>query len=570
MANYTCGATLAVEVDGADPFPVIFPFYFGPTVTMTSSAAAWVVDSALDVSTNATVGATRNTFAAVSQAINVAFDSVVGRAWLADAALPVEAFSVPFPYTFPFVFDSTPVDMSYGQWFVVDQTATVAATGTLSRGQPLHASQPVTVGTTASMLQGFEHMADASLEVTALRFGPAVPTEITLPITGLSAPQGICVDEAGDTVYVADFGNNQVVEYTSGVQTTVPLTGTGSPVACVVDSSGALYLTNYFGGTVFKYANGVQTTLGFSGLSAPYGIAVDTAGAVYVANYNTSVVSKLAGGVQTTLPFTGLVNPIGLAVDSAGNVYVGDSGNARVVKLTPGGIQSTLPITGLVLPRGLTCTPSGDVYVGDGSTTKVLKYSNGVTTVLPFSGMGYPCGVGVDEFSNVYVIDYSNAVANELEIPPEGLVTTTRNAIVGAELPCAALPYRFGYTLPFTFWEPASVSWGTRINASLQAVLDATTAMIWDGSLVAQLHVTVATHAIVGFNQLINAALPVTAHIPVLVGHGQSFNVSQAVSVEVLGGVRHGMSIGTLLPITVITDVTTPDITSFWPFFGIS
>src|ERR1017187_6486531 len=49
--------------------------------------------------------------------------------------------------------------------------------------------------------------------------------QTTVPASGLAYPSGVAVDGAGD-VFIADTGNNQVVEVTpSGVQTTVPASG---------------------------------------------------------------------------------------------------------------------------------------------------------------------------------------------------------------------------------------------------------------------------------------------------------------------------------------------------------
>src|SRR5208337_4105510 len=46
--------------------------------------------------------------------------------------------------------------------------------------------------------------------------------------------------------------------------------------------------------------------------------------------------------VQSTVATTGLNAPAAVAVDTAGNLYIADTGNNRVVRVTPAGAQSTM------------------------------------------------------------------------------------------------------------------------------------------------------------------------------------------------------------------------------------
>ena len=163
------------------------------------------------------------------------------------------------------------------------------------------------------------------------------PGETVLPFTGLSSPDAVAVDSAGD-VFVADFHNNQVVKLApaSGTQTVLPFTGLKSPNGVAVDNAGDVYVTDSGNDRVVKLAAGssTQEVLPFTGHKNPNGVAVDTAGTVYVADTRNYRVVKLAAGssTQTVLPYSGST-PEGVAADTAGNVYVGDAVNHRVVKL---------------------------------------------------------------------------------------------------------------------------------------------------------------------------------------------------------------------------------------------
>ena len=96
------------------------------------------------------------------------------------------------------------------------------------------------------------------------------------------------MDGSGD-VFIADMGNNRVVEVK---------------------------------------ANGTQTTVG-SGLYFPEGVAVDGSGDVFIADTgNNRVVEVKADGTQTTVG-SGLINPAGVAVDGSGDVFIADPSNNR-------------------------------------------------------------------------------------------------------------------------------------------------------------------------------------------------------------------------------------------------
>lgn len=107
--------------------------------------------------------------------------------------------------------------------------------------------------------------------------------------------------------------------------------------------------------------SGNTTTFVASGFSGPAGVAADTAGNLYVADAPANVIRKVTPAGVVTL-FAGGENqqgtslgsatatrfnqPLDLAVDVNGNVYVADTGNNRVVKLTPGTGGPSAPTAG--------------------------------------------------------------------------------------------------------------------------------------------------------------------------------------------------------------------------------
>src|ERR1700723_2507018 len=176
----------------------------------------------------------------------------------------------------------------------------------------------------------------------AIAFGPGVQTTEG---SGLSLPTGVAVDGAGD-VFIADFGNNRVVEVTAG--------------------------------------GGAQTTVG-TGLSFPRGLTVDGAGDVFIADtYNNRVVEVPAGGGAQTTVGASLNFPQGVAVDGAGDVFIGDSYNNRVVEVPAGGGAQTTVDSGVGV-FGVALDGAGDVFIGVGSGPQVSEVQRSQPPTFSFA-----------------------------------------------------------------------------------------------------------------------------------------------------------------------------------------
>lgn len=124
---------------------------------------------------------------------------------------------------------------------------------------------------------------------------------ITALSTALHSPAGLAVDPSG-VLYIADAGNNRIVEVATG---------------------GA--------GTVLNITGGLT-------LSMPLGVAVDRVGNVYIADTSHSRIVTVAPGGTPTQLFTNtetLLHSAGVAVSVGGAIYIADSGNSQVVEAQP-------------------------------------------------------------------------------------------------------------------------------------------------------------------------------------------------------------------------------------------
>ena len=277
--------------------------------------------------------------------------------------------------------------------------------------------------------------------------------------------EGLAVDSAGN-VYVADKGNDRIQKFDSSgnflAKWGVFGAGDGElygPYDVAVDSSDNVYVTDVNNNRVqaFTSAGAFITKWGSSGSGegqfvSPTSIAVDSSDNVYVTDTSIDRVQIFtsAGAFVTELGSTGsgngnLAGPYGIAADQSGDtIYIADTNNNRVqafTALSECGSPSPAPPNAFTAsvydfltkwgstgsgdgqfkgPLGIATDYSSKVYVGEGlffpGNSRVQKFSDTGTFETKWGTEGSGAGefnqarhVAVDQFCNVYVVDFGNS-----------------------------------------------------------------------------------------------------------------------------------------------------------------
>jgi len=150
---------------------------------------------------------------------------------------------------------------------------------------------------------------------------------------------------------------------------------------------------------------------------SPRGIAIDSAGNIFVADTGNGRIQKFSpnGTFVTSITTT---DPHGIAIDRAGNVYVAEIGSKHCVqKLAPDGTSIAQWAPGLYGPRRIAVGPDDSIYVVDSGDNRIVKLSPAGHVLASWGSEGSGdrqfrglSSVAVDPTTNkVYVADPVNS-----------------------------------------------------------------------------------------------------------------------------------------------------------------
>ena len=272
------------------------------------------------------------------------------------------------------------------------------------------------------------------------------PNQVDLPFS-------LFIPDGSDFLYVADYGNHRVLQYSLNDSTATVVAGgqdAGSnstqlhgPGAVFVDSNGGILVADSanFRAQYFVSGSRVGRTVAGNGTKGPAstqlgdaigGIAIDSDNNIYITEYANSRVAKWApnatygitvagDGFQDNTP--GRLNfPTGLYLDPVPKIlYVASQSGHCIVKWLSGAstgstVAGTCGINGsnetlLTTPKGVTFDKYGNMYVADLSGGgRIISFSPNSPIGRPIitSGLNNPMAVAVDKDLTLYVADCDN------------------------------------------------------------------------------------------------------------------------------------------------------------------
>jgi sugar lactone lactonase YvrE len=273
-----------------------------------------------------------------------------------------------------------------------------------------------------------------------------------LAATSLCSPRGLAVRDAA--LFVADSGNNRVLEYDSPLTSVTANRVLGQPT----------------------FAPGGVNSVDGRGLHAPLGVAVDHSvepNRVYVAdsqnnrvlgwsdvrNFTSGAPAAIVigqpdfnrSGCNTDgLSAKSLCGPTAVAVDREGRLYVADSGNHRVLEYdSPFAVQPSanrlfgqdgifttndcdkdgVSATSLCLPSGVMLDRAGHLYVGDTLNNRVLEFATPLKSATAMRVLGQRGGSLTSNECN-----YNGAVSAQTMCKPGGVAIDGRGHLFVADV----------------------------------------------------------------------------------------------------------------------------------------
>ena len=443
------------------------------------------------------------------------------------------------------------------------------------------AATPATVYTITAYNEGGNNSTQVSIQIIASQ------TIVAPPAITYQTPQIYTVNKtiaplsptnAGGPVPAAIYG--QISSF-AGSGAAGKADGTGiaatfnQPAGLAIDAAGNIYVGDVSNFLIRKITPaGVVTTIpNYSG--GAFGVAVDALGTIYVADAGNNQIETISpSGIITIIagsPTPGSANgtgtaasfhtPIGIAIDASNNLYVTDELNNLIRKITPAGVVTTFAGSGAAgetdgtgtsatfnRPIGIAVDPNGNVYVADygGNTIRKITPSGVVTTLAGSGAKGtadgtgaqasffQPEGIAIDPSGNLYIADTGNDLIRE--ISPGGKVVTIAGDVPGAG------------TLNKNFHQPL----GIVLDASGNAYVSE-----FGGNIITLIVLT-------GYS--IDKPLPAGLTFDPKTGtiSGTPTAVSPATDYTITA-YNTGGSSSTIVNITVITNVPTPQTITFGP-----
>ncbi len=308
---------------------------------------------------------------------------------------------------------------------------------------------------------------------------PGVATQLlsntsTVGGTSLSGPTAIAFD-GSDNIYLADTGNNRIVEIPAagGSPAVVNTSGTGmaDPVSLTVDGAGNLYIADKTGGSqpvgkktytgqilevtpqgVASVSIPAGTSFNGEYLNAPVAVSADNLGDVFILNGDGAILEQTPQLLRTVLLAPGLQfsgnalnGATAFSQDSTYDFVIADTGNNRIVEYSALTASAQVINTGSVIftgPNGIAEDAAGDIYVTDGSGVGVIAPDGSVRSIPGIATSG-ASGIAIDPAGNLAVTDASGNSVFDLAVS-SATITFADQAVGTTSLPESVTVFNIG------------------------------------------------------------------------------------------------------------------------------
>ncbi|HVN03969.1 MAG TPA: choice-of-anchor D domain-containing protein [Bryobacteraceae bacterium] len=386
------------------------------------------------------------------------------------------------------------------------------------------------------------------------------------PATGTIQTGLIETDQQYEPVYIADTGNNRIVQTADILGSnwrSLGSLGSGasqfsSPWGVAVDSADKLYVSDSGNCRIVRMDNigGANWTsfgacgAGVGQFSSPEGLWVDASGKIYVADTGNNRIVRMDDISGTNFIWLGTLgngtgqfsSPAAVTTDASGNIYVADNANARVVEfsdmLGTNWAVWQFPLNYLT-PDGVAVDSSGKIYTTDSLQSQVIRADNltganevslNVNYLLYLNGVESPSGIFVDADGGIYIADTKNNRVDRLfgmSYSDELVLGTAGSGAGNLNLPHAAVAVMSSKRVPVAAVTPPSLAFPTEL---LGVASTAQTAMLSNIGL-APLTVASVTSSLPDF--------PMTHNCPSTLAAG-GYCTATVTFQPVTGGLRKG------------------------------
>jgi serine/threonine-protein kinase len=232
-------------------------------------------------------------------------------------------------------------------------------------------------------------------------------------------PTSVAV-EPGGSLLVVENGLHRLVRVSPGGEVTTVAALT-KPYAVVRSRPGSIYVTD---GPVLRRIDGTRTPVRVATANNDIGpIALARNGDLY---FTTETALWMLHGKRALVrlaPKVAFSSPHGVALMRDGSVLVADTGNHRILRVSPSRGRAAV-FARLATPGGMQTAGDGTVYVVDAAAKRILHFTGGGKRLGYVSPVfGDPYELALAPGGVIYVVDTAQT-GYIRRLAPDGTVTT--------------------------------------------------------------------------------------------------------------------------------------------------